>query len=282
MPPIPRPSALTRDVSWVHRWVGLPALAFALGMAVLWGWKQQLTRQLRAASADNQLETCLRLERRLTALEWVPSPPAPDAGRCRREAAERLWGAKKAELALRLQQELVRSRASTSDDLERLRLWKAELQRGALREFEQGDLARALALLRLTDTTGADPGIASMATQLQQIWAKNKTDLARAEAMAAKSRWWDALSALNALNHPYWRARGLPLRQTVEKQLARLEKNRVETHGPLPYAIPSEKLNALVRQRMAAGVPDWQAFGEACRALGGRVEDGGPEATCQQ
>ena len=78
-------------------------LAFALGMTVLWAWKQQLTRQLRAASADQQLERCLQLERRLQALEWVPSPPALDAGRCRREAAERLWGAKKPQLALRLQ-----------------------------------------------------------------------------------------------------------------------------------------------------------------------------------
>jgi hypothetical protein len=72
------------------------------------------------------------------------------------------------------------------------------------------------------------------------------------------------------------------LRKSVERNLAKVEKARVDTHGPLPYAISREKLDALVRRRMEAGVPDWQAFGEACRALGGRVVDGGPEATCEQ
>lgn len=275
-------SAVSRELSRVHRWVGLPVLAFALGMSVLWAWKQQLTRQLRAASADQQLERCLQLERRLQPLEWVPSPPALDAGRCRREAAERLWGAKKPELALRLQQELVRSTAARSDDIQQLQLWKAEVQRSALKAFDQGDLPRALALLRLSDTTGSDPGVAAMTAQLRQIWEKNKAELRRAEAMAAKKRWWEALSALNSLNHPYWRDASLPLRKSVETNLAKVEKARVDTHGPLPYAVPREKLDALVRRRLEAGVPEWQAFGQACRALGGRVVDGGPEATCEQ
>lgn len=282
MPSPARKTALSRDVSRIHRWVGIPVLAFSLGMTVLWLWKQELTRQLRSASADDKLDQCLGLERRLQALDWVPSPVAPDAGRCQREAAQRLWAGKKVELALRLQQELVRSKAAMSDDVQILSQWKGDLQRSALRSFQKGDLARALALLRLTDTSGGDPGIAAMTTQLEEIWGKNKADLGRAEAMAAKSRWWEALSALNSLTHPYWRAQSLPLRQTVEKALAKVEQARVNTHGPLPYAIPREKLNALVQQRVAAGVPDWQAFGEACRALGGRVVDGGPEATCEQ
>jgi hypothetical protein len=275
------PVVVSRRVSRVHRWVGRPALAFALGMVLLWAWKQQLTRDLRAASADQQLERCLRLERRLQLLEWVPSPPAADSGRCRREAAERLWGARKPELALRLQQELVRSKAATSDDLQQLRLWKADVQRSALRAFEQGDLERALDLLRRSDTNGGDPGVAAMTEQLRRIWGQNKVNLARAETLAGQKKWWEALSALNSLTHPSWREESKPLRKRVEKALAKLEQRRVETHGPLPYAIPQEKLDALVRRRMEAGVPDWQAFGEACRALGGRVVDGGPEATCQ-
>ncbi|MEB3335422.1 MAG: hypothetical protein VKP70_10610 [Cyanobacteriota bacterium] len=268
-------------MSRVHRWVGRPVLAFALGMTVLWAWKQHLSRQLRAASADQQLEVCLQLERRLQPLEWVPSPPTDDPGRCRREAAERLWGGKKTELALRLQQELVQSRAATSEDLERLHQWRGELQRSALRAFEQGDLARALTQLRLSDSSGRDPGVKAMTAQLQQIWGKNRADLDRAQAMASKNRWWEALSALNSLSHPHWREQSLPLRKIVERQLAKVEKARVETHGPVPYAISRERLDALVQKRMAAGVPDWQAFGEACRALGGRVVDGGPEATCE-
>ena len=273
-------SALSRRVSQIHRWVGIPTLAFALGMTVLWAWKQHLTRQLRAASADQQLERCLQLERRLQPLEWVPSPPAADAGRCRREAAQRLWETKRPDLALRLQEELVRSKAAIGDDLERLRLWRAELQRSALRAFDQGDLERALALLRLSDTSGGDPGVAAMTEQLRQIWGKNKAALERAEAMAARNKWWESLSALNAIHHPFWRDQSQPLRKRVEKGLAKVEKARVDTHGPLPFAIPRQKLDGLVRARVEAGVPEWQAFGEACRALGGRVVDGGPEATC--
>ncbi len=273
--------ALSRRVSQVHRWVGIPTLAFALGMTGLSVWKQHLTRQLRAASADQQLERCLQLERRLEPLEWVPSPPATaDSGRCRREAAQRLWGADKRALALRLQQELVRSKAVTGDDLERLQLWKADLQRSALKAFDAGDLERALALLKVSDTSGGDPGVAAMTAQLRQIWGMNKADLARAEAMAARDKWWEALSALNAIHHPYWRRQAQSLRGRVEKKLSRMEQARVETHGPLPYTISREKLDDLVRRRVAAGVPEFQAFGEACRSLGGRVMDGGPEATC--
>jgi hypothetical protein len=270
---------LSRELSRIHRWVGLPVLAFALGMTGLWSWKMHLIRQLRAASADQQLERCLKLERQLQSLEWVPSPPHVNAGRCRREAAERLWGAQKLELALRLQQELVSSKSATEADMQRLRRWRGELQRSALSRFETGDLAGALAQLRLSDTTGRDPGIAAMRDQLQQIWGKNQQALERARAMAAKQNWWEALAALN---HPYWRDLGLPLRKTVEAGLAKLEKKRVETHGPLPYAISRKSLDEQVKRRLEAGVPEWQAFGEACRALGGRVVDSGPEATCQQ
>ena len=273
---------MSSELSPVHRWVGLPLLALTLGMALLWGWKQQLTRQLRAASADQRLEECLQLERRLQALEWVPSPPAQqDGGRCRREAAQRLWAGQSRVQALRLQQELVVSKAVLPEDFQRLQQWKGQLQRSALRAFEQGDFRQALELLRSTDTVGGDPGVAAMVDQLQQTWGKNKGDVERAQALAAKGQWWEALSALNGLSHPYWRQQSLLLRKTIETGLAKVEKNRVETHGPLPYKISRERLDELVRKRVASGVPDWQAFGEACRAMGGRVVDGGPEATCQ-
>lgn len=251
-------------------------------MAVLWAWKLHLTRQLRTASADLQLERCLQLERRLQPLEWVPSPPSEDAGRCRREAAQRLWGSGKTDLALRLQQELVGSKVATSDDVQRLQQWRASVQRSALKAFDQGNLERALTLLRLSDTSDRDPGVAAMSAQLKQIWGTNKADLDRAEAMAAQSKWWDSLAALNAIQHPYWRDRGRPLRKRVEQQVAKLEQRRVDTHGPLPYAIPKDKLDALVRRQVEAGVPDWQAFRQACRALGGRVVEKGPEASCEQ
>lgn len=273
---------VSKALGRVHRWVGLPVLAISLGLSGLWVWKQQLTNQLRGASADLRIEECLRLERRLQLLEWVPSPATEDSGRCRREAAVRLWQGQKQAQALRLQQELVTSKAAKGQDIERLQEWKAGLQRIALQTFEGGDLEASLSLLRLTDTVGGDPGVEAMVNQFQQTWEKNKLDVERARALAAKGQWWEALSALNGLSHPYWRQQSLPLRQTVEAGLAKVERKRVEVHGPLPYAISTKRLDALVKKRMAAGVPDWQAFSEACRALGGRMEDKGPEATCER
>ena len=262
--------------------MGLPLLALTLGISGLWVWKQQLTQQLRGASADLRIEECLLLERRLQHLEWVPSPATQDSGRCRREAAERLWQGQKQAQALRLQQELVNSKAATPEDIERLQKWKGALQRLALQTFERGELEQSLALLRLTDTAGGDPGVAAMVQQFQQTWGKNKLDMERASSLAARGQWWEALSALNGLSHPYWRQKSLRLRQTVEAGLAKVEKKRVEVHGPLPYDISPKRLDELVKKRMAAGVPDWQAFSEACRALGGRLEDKGPEATCER
>jgi hypothetical protein len=259
----------------------LAVLAFALGMGALWAWKQLLIRQLRAASAGQQLQACLRLERRVQALEWVPSPPAQDGGRCRREAAQRLWAGEKLAEALKLQRELVTSPAATSEDVELLQQWKGSLQRSALKAYEGGNLDGAVALFRLTDTAGGDPGVQAMVAQLQASWGTNQSNLQRAETLAAKGQWWEAISSLNALNHPYWRQRSLPLRERVEAGLRKAEQQRVETHGPAPYSISPKRLDSLVKQRVAAGVPDWQAFGEACRALGGRVVDGGPEATCK-
>ncbi|MEB3258701.1 MAG: hypothetical protein VKN83_10370 [Cyanobacteriota bacterium] len=273
---------VSKALSRVHRWVGLPVLAFSLGISGLWLWKQQLTQQLRGASAELRIEECLRLERRLQSLEWVPSPATQDSGRCRREAAERLWQGQKQAEALRLQQELVNSKAAKLEDIERLQTWKGGLQRLALQTFERGELEQSLALLRLTDTAGGDPGVAAMVNQFQQTWGKNKLDLERASSLAARGQWWEALSALNGLSHPYWRQKSLRLRQTVEAGLAKVEKKRVEVHGPLPYAISPKRLDELVKKRVAAGVPDWQAFSEACRALGGRLEDKGPEATCER
>ena len=212
-------------------------------------------------------EECLRIDRRLQALEWVPSPPAQDAGRCRREAAQRLWLGQHRVQALRMQQELVVSKAALPEDIQRLQQWKAQVQRSALLAFEQGNFKQAVDALRLTDTVGGDPGVAAMVKQLQENWAKNKADLERAQVLAGQKQWWEALSSLNGLTHPYWRQKSLPLRKTIETGLAKVEKKRVETHGPLPYTISRERLDEMVRKRVAAGVPDWQAFGEACRTM---------------
>ena len=46
--------------------------------------------------------------------------------------------------------------------------------------------------------------------------------------------------------------------------------------------MPSYQLDTLVRQRLAKGMDEWSAFQDACRALGGKVVEAGPETACQR
>jgi hypothetical protein len=52
--------------------------------------------------------------------------------------------------------------------------------------------------------------------------------------------------------------------------------------GGLESNVPSDRLNALVTAKIAAGVDDWQAFTSACKELGGRVVEAGPESACRR
>ena len=37
-----------------------------------------------------------------------------------------------------------------------------------------------------------------------------------------------------------------------------------------------------MQRRISAGMDEWQAFQEACKELGGRVVEAGPESACQR
>ena len=55
-----------------------------------------------------------------------------------------------------------------------------------------------------------------------------------------------------------------------------------DAHGALPHTVPTAALDAEVRQRIAKGQDEWSAFQGACRALGGKVVEAGPETACQR
>jgi hypothetical protein len=42
------------------------------------------------------------------------------------------------------------------------------------------------------------------------------------------------------------------------------------------------QLDAGVKQRIAAGMNEWKAFESACRDLGGKVVEAGPETACER
>lgn len=257
-----------------------PVLA---GLAAVYWWERQLPNQLRQAASDGRLEDCLRYGDQLSALSWLPGRSAPEQGRCRRERAQQLWQGRRWGEALRLQEQLVGSNAATPADRTQLQSWREQLHGNALGRFAAGDLAGALQALQPLgeDRRGDGRGIGD---EMRAIWERNRQQLERADRLIGQARWWEALDALNRLDHPWWQARSADRRQRVSDGLARLrrEDRQRDGHGTLPHSVPAADLDAQVQRRIAAGMDEWQAFQEACRQLGGRVVEAGPESACQR
>jgi len=257
-----------------------PVLA---GVTAVYWWERQLPSQLRRAAEQGRLEDCLRYGDQLAALSWLPGRSAPEQGRCRRERAEQLWQARRWGEALRLQGQLVNSSAGLPADRRRLQSWREQLHGQALGRFAAGDLAGALAALRpLGEDHRADGR--GIGDEMRAIWQRNRQQLERAERLVGEARWWEALDALNRLDHPWWQARSAEQRSRVREGLARLprEEQQQDSHGEIPHTVPAADLDRQVRRRIAAGMEEWQAFQDACRQLGGRVVEAGPESACQR
>jgi hypothetical protein len=178
---------------------------------------------------------------------------------------------------------VINSRAGTPSDRERLARWQRQLRSLARTSFQAGDLQGALAALAPLGEERKDDGSA-MGDDLQAIWNRNRSQLERASMLVKQQRWWEALDSLNRIDHPWWRQQSEPLREQVKRGLEQLKgKDREhDSHGSLPHTVPAEKLDALVQRRIAAGMDEWKAFQEACRELGGKVVEAGPESACQR
>lgn len=261
--------------------VTLGSLAVAVG-GVYW-WERQLPRRLAESIEAGRYGDCLRYSEQLAALRWLPGPSPQEEGRCRRARALQLWQAEQWSEALVMQRQLVASASGTTADRQRLEAWEGELRQKALRLFGGGDLEGALAALTpLQKAGGGDTR--SLGQELREIWNRNRLQFDRAGRLVAEQRWWEALDTLNRIDHPWWQQRSQPLRQQVEQGLARLrnEEREHDVHGQLPHTVPPDRLDALVQKRIAAGMDEWQAFQEACRELGGKVVEAGPESACQR
>jgi len=268
-----------------------PPAWFAAGLAVvaLAGvgagslWQRQLTRQLTEAAASGQLERCLAAGDQLRWLAWLPGAPPAQEGRCRREQAARLWQQQRWAAALALQRQLLASAAALPADRRRLELWARELRARALASFRQGDLAAALAALApLGEDRQADGD--SPGDQLRQNWDRNRLEAERAGRLVAQARWWEALDSLHRLDHPWWQRQTQPLRRQVDRGIAALKDKDKEHdgHGAVADTVPQALLEAEVDRRIAAGMNDWKAFVAGCGALGGQVQEAGPETVCRR
>jgi hypothetical protein len=264
-------------------WLGLTLGLVAAGVGGVYWWERQLPARLEAAAARGDLEDCLRYGSQLEALRWLGGTTHGEQALCRRRRAQQLWDEQQWAEALQLQLQLVNSSAGTKADEQRLIAWQEELQQRALVRYRDGDLNGALALLAAMGEDRRADGT-SVGDRLRQGWTRNRLQLERADTLAGAKRWFEALDALNRIDHPWWTARSAALRRRVEQGISGLERkhNEHDAHGSLPHTVPAERLDAEVRRRIAAGMDEWSAFQGACRALGGRVVEAGPESACQR
>lgn len=264
-------------------------LALTLGLvtgAVLaahW-WETQLPDRLERAARSGKLDDCLRYSEQLASLRWLGDRAPQEQGQCRRLKAESLWREERWREALRLQLQLVNSDAGSPEDQRQLLAWQKHLQQAALARYRQGDLSGALVLLAPMNEDHRPDGSA-LGDNLKEEWARNRLQLERSRKLVGAKRWWEALDALNRIDHPWWKQRSLELRQQVSKGLLTIKAKEDAHHSHesgLPTTVPMDQLDAAVRRHIAQGMDDFKAFKQACRELGGKVVESGPESACQR
>ena len=150
--------------------------------------------------------------------------------------------------------------------------WERQLP-GRLRQaLDSGDWSRCL---ELTEQLAALRWLGEGAPQQQARCRRQR---------AAQQRWWEALDSHNRLDHPWWRAQTQPQRQKVDVAIARIgdsQEHQQHSDGRSDV-ISGTELDRAVQQQLDRGLEPWQAFEAGCRALGGQVEEDGPESFCRR
>ena len=263
-------------------WLAITLGSVAAAVGGVYWWERQLPSRIERAAATGQLDDCLRFGEQLAALSWRPGGSTQEQARCQRLRAEQLWQAQHWDQALTLQRRLVHSSAGVEGDRRRLSLWQDSLRRKAMAQFQAGDLNAALAALKPIGEAPRGDGN-TLGDELTENWNRNRVQLQRAEQLTAQARWWEALDALNRIDHPWWQRRSSAVRQRLEQGMSSLKgaEREHESHGELPHGVDPQKLDRIVQQHVAAGMDEWKAFETGCKQLGGRVVESGPETTCQ-
>jgi hypothetical protein len=263
-------------------WLALTLGSLLACVAGVYWWERQLPQRIQAAASRGRLEDCLRYGEQLAALSWLPGGVALEQGHCRRQLALRQWQRQRWSEALRLQRQLVRSRSVRPGDEQRLNQWRQNLEDQAVAQFREGNLEAALQRLASLAEAGEPSG--RLGEEFRQIWQRNRLQLERAERLSRQARWWEALDALNDIDHPWWRRRGMALQAEVIRGISSLRgaEREHDAHGALPHTVNSAALDQRVQRHLASGLEDGKAFDLACRELGGRVIEAGPDSACQR
>lgn len=264
---------------WV---VGTITLVLSLASGALW-WERQLPGRLRQAINHEEWSHCLAVTEHLAALRWLGEGAPQEQAHCRRQRAAQLWDDGDLAAALLVQQQLVQSNQAGARDVEQLQLWRKELQELAMQRFRAGDLEGAITRLEPLDRAATNSGN-RFSDNLRETWNRNRLEAERLDQLVAQERWWEALDSHNRLDHPWWQARTQPQRRTVEQVIARIgDSQEHQQHGETRADVVSgTELDRAVQQQLAQGLEPWQAFEAGCRALGGQVEEDGPESFCRR
>ena len=257
----------------------------AAGVGSAYWWEKQLPAQLQRAAEQGRLDDCLQYGEQLAALRWLGGKAPLEQGRCRRLKSQELWRRGEWADALKLQLQLVNSGTSTPADQQQLLSWQQQLETRALSLYRDGRLEEALGILSNLNAAHNASGTA-LGDQLNEDWNRQKFLKDRAAQLIPQKRWWEALDALNRIEHPWWKEQSLSLRRQVEKGIESMRDPRERNHdghgGQLDSNVPAERLNDLITQKLSQGMDDWQAFSSACKELGGRVVEAGPETACRR
>ena len=264
---------------WV---VGTLTLVLGVAVGALW-WERQLPGRLRQAIRNEDWSHCLEVSEQLAALRWLGEGAPQEQAHCRRQRAVQLWTSGEQASALVLQRQLVQSRQADAKDLEQLQSWRRQLRELAMQRFRAGELEAAITLLEPLDRA---PSSSSnrFSDSLRETWNRNRLEAERLDQLVQQERWWEALDSHNRLDHPWWQAQTQPQRRTVEQAIARIgDSQEHHQHGHARSdVIRGAALDRAVQQQLHLGLEPWQAFEAGCRALGGQVEEDGPESFCRR
>ena len=264
---------------WV---VGTFTLVLSLASGALW-WERQLPGRLRQAIISEEWSRCLTVTEHLAALRWLGEGAPQEQAHCRRQRAAQLWDGGDLAAALLVQQQLVQSNQAGARDVGQLQLWRKELRELAMQRFRAGDLEGAITRLEPLDRAATNSGN-RFSDNLRETWNRNRLEAERLDQLVEQERWWEALDSHNRLDHPWWQAQTQPQRRTVEQAIARIgDSQEHQQHGESRAdVISGTELDRAVQQQLAQGLEPWQAFEAGCRALGGQVEEDGPESFCRR
>ena len=266
-------------------WLGLTLGLVAAAVGGVHWWEQQLPFKLQEAARAGRLDACIRYADQLAALRWLGGLAPQEQGLCRRRKAAQLWDQGQWSAAMKLQLQLVNSGASQPPDQQQLVQWHRQLESRALGLFQQGDLQAALVLLAAINADHRSDG-AALGDNLRESWTRNRMLRDRGQQLIKQQRWWEALDALNRIDHPWWKDQTKVLRQQVQTGISSLrhqEDKEHEGHGETnPSNVSIAELDALISRKIAAGMDDGQAFDRACKELGGKVVETGPESACRR